>query len=213
MDLTVCIPTLNAYKELQECINSLNNSSVLANILVLDNGGTLQLAEQNNLTIIRPERNLGVAGSWNYFINNVDGLRLISNDDVIFQENSIEKLLEDYDENFLLCPTGMDTQLNAFSCFILPQKIIDVVGLFDEKISPQYGYFEDNDYHRRMKFLGFDLKLSSSKVFHKQSSTIKNFTTSQQKSHHDKFRKAKTNYIMKWGGPPGLEVLTTPREL
>lgn len=209
MEINICIPTLNAYKELNNCIDSINNSSILVdNIYILDNGGEYTHEPQNNLHIIKSEYNLGVAGSWNWFINNVSQIRLISNDDIIFGEHAIEDMLRSYNENYLTFPAG-NSKTNSFSCFILPQKIIDVVGMFDEWISPRYAYFEDNDYHRRMLLNGFDIMGIDASVNHVGSATLKRFTRAQKVVHHEKFKLAESHYIQKWGGTPGYELYNT----
>ncbi len=93
----------------------------------------------------------------------------------------------------------------------MPNNIVNSVGLFDEWISPNYGYFEDNDYHRRMKLLGFDIRpIESAGVIHVGSSTLKNFSPYEEKIHHERFRAARDRYIQKWGGLPGEEKFLTP---
>lgn len=209
-EVNVCIPTLNAYSELIKCIDSISESTIkVDNIFILDNGGKFYRDYPSNLSIIRAERNLGVAKSWNWFISNVPEIRIICNDDVQFSPDAIEKMVASYTEDRLIFPNALGN-MNSFSCFILPNKIIEKVGLFDESISPNYAYFEDNDYHRRMKLAGFDIATCDAAVGHSQSSTIKNYGKSMRSEHHRKFDIAKKNYIKKWGGIPGEETFTTP---
>jgi GT2 family glycosyltransferase len=113
-----------------------------------------------------------------------------------------------YDENFILYPHEGTT---SFSCIQVPRKIINDVGYFDETISPFYAYFEDNDFHYRMKLKGYDIKsVPGCKVKHIGSATFKKLTPVEQKLHHQKFNEAHYRYLMKWGGDPGKEQFTVP---
>lgn len=209
----VCIPVLNSYETLEKCVETINNSSIkVDSINIIDNGGFIDnsiYSKYDNVFIVSPGYNLGVAASWNWFIDNVPGIRLICNDDVFFFEHAIEDLINGYDEDNLVFPLTVDN-LNAFSCFILPDKIINEVGLFDEAISPNYGYFEDNDYYRRMRLANFNIKGVETQVGHRGSSTLKNFSPVEEEAHHQRFRKARDNYIKKWGGEPGNERFVVP---
>lgn len=205
--INVCIPTLNATDDFYRCVESIKNSSVECNIHVLDNGRNLTHANLD-IILMQPPSNLGVAGSWNWFIDNVDQYRIITNDDIIFDKYAIEKMMESYTGDFLTFPENLGS---AFSCFLLPSKIIESVGVFDEWISPRYAYFEDNDYFYRMELQGFHTKRAEgSFVQHVGSSTLKHFDKDMAKTHHDKFRLAREHYKQKWGGEPGFEVYKTP---
>jgi GT2 family glycosyltransferase len=206
--INVCIPTLNAQDEFWKCVNSIQNSSIDCNIFVVDNGGYIDESSTKFMTVYKPTTNLGVAGSWNWFIDNVPDKRIICNDDIIFDQYAIEQLLYAYNENNIICPENLESH---FSCFLLPQHIIEVVGNFDEWISPRYAYFEDNDYFYRMNLNGFSTtKAPRSYVQHKGSSTLKHFDKLRIREHHDKFRLARDHYKKKWGGEPGKEFFKTP---
>jgi len=209
--VNVCIPTLNSYEELDRCIHSLRSNTV-DKIVVLDNGLGHVPASLPNLRYIKSPYNYGVAKSWNLMIGLTAGIRIICNDDVLFEQDSVKQMVDDYDDNNIISPAGLG-YMNVFSCFLIPEKIIQEVGLFDEKISPNYGYFEDNDYFRRLTLAGFGVKFSQAKVQHLGSSTMKHMTPDQERKHHTKFNMAKKNYIKKWGGEPGSETRTTPQEL
>lgn len=118
-------------------------------------------------------------------------------------------MVNSMEDDFLVFPSCVEGT-NSFSCFILPDKIINDVGLFDEWISPKYAYFEDNDYSHRMSLKGYGIKQCEAVVRHGGSSTIKNFDRTSMNAHHEKFRLARSHYVKKWGGEPGSEVYTTP---
>lgn len=205
--VNVCIPTLNAVDDFWKCVESLQNSSVECKIYVIDNGGFVEKRYENML-IHRPVSNLGVAGSWNYFIDHIPETRVITNDDIIFDKDALKYLMEFYSEDNLVVPENLNS---AFSCYLLPQNVINKVGKFDEWISPRYAYFEDNDYSYRMSMQNIGIvRAVGSLVEHVGSSTLKHFDKQKEREHHDKFRFAREHYKQKWGGEPGQEKFTTP---
>lgn len=208
--ITVCIPTLNSYDTLESCLESISKSSIDVHTVVLDNGGNFYRRLPLRTMVIQQPYNLGVAGSWNWFIDHVEDIRIISNDDIVFDQYAIEKLVEALNKypNSLLFPENLGS---CFSCFILPQTIIDTIGKFDETLAPNYGYFEDNDYFYRMQLAGFGTsKATGSLVEHVGSSTLRHFSPSDEQKHHERFRASRERYIRKWGGEPTLEKYKTP---
>jgi len=213
MDVTVCIPTLNRYDRLANLIESLLENTIVPNIYVIDNGNNIykNLPKKllNRIEIFSPGKNIGVAASWNYFLKNIPEMRIISNDDICFSTNAIEKFRENFVEESMLFPAIIVQ--NQFSCFSLPDKIIEKIGYFDETISPNYAYFEDNDYCYRMQLENINrIRISNLTVFHSASSTVKSYTKEERKEHDRRFKLAKQNYIAKWGGEPGKEKYVKP---
>ena len=211
--INLCIPTLNRYDLLTKCVlRAVNGTVKPTQILIIDNGCELERPNIENLHVYNFGKNIGVAASWNFFIKNTAEYRIICNDDVEFFPDTIETLLTAYEENYAVYP-GMPSD-NSFSCFILPDKIIKDVGYFDEKISPNYAYFEDNDYFRRMNLAGYSTKKAiESKLNHFTSATLKGYNPIEKENHHRLFRIAQSNYIRKWGGVPGNERFTVPKTL
>jgi len=211
--VTLCIPVLNRYDLLVKCINSANNGSMKPDMIcIIDNGCTNFHIDEDDIFVFHPNINIGVAASWNRFIQMTTGNRIIVNDDIEFNNDTIEKMvkkLEDIDFTWVCRPFG---KLNGFSCFGINDAMVEKVGYFDESISPNYAYFEDNDYIYRMKLLGireedFDC---GAEAGHLTSSTLKAFNNKQMAEHNIKFNIAQNNYIKKWGGLPGNEKYKTP---
>ena len=97
MEVNVCIPTLNRYDLLFECLKSAREGTVTPDrFWIIDNGGTLNY-ESLDTTVYTPTSNIGVAASWNWFINLVPDMRIICNDDIVFYPDTIEKLLNAFD--------------------------------------------------------------------------------------------------------------------
>lgn len=210
--INLCIPVLNRYDTLEKLIISATNkiNSIRPNeIYVYDNGGKIHSELSKEIlekifSIYAPSENKGVAKAWNWFIRNVPEIRLICNDDIEFYPDTLKELMNNYSETHLTTPNLFKS--NAFSCFTISNKIVDRVGYFDENISPNYGYFEDNDYSHRMSKFDIGLNIvESAKINHIGSATLKNYSPIEKNEHHKKFKLAKANYIRKWGGEPGKE--------
>ncbi len=219
MEITLGIPTLNRYDLLQRALESAEAGEVKPDkYLIIDNGGKFQMNEfyhslGDRLVVHNFGENLGVAGSWNKLCQLSSDIRIISNDDIRFFEDTIKLLVENYGEKRIVYPAGIPAA-NSFSCYLIPDSVIETVGYFDEAISPNYAYYEDNDYYRRMVLLGVPLVgIGNCRVNHSPSSTLENLNLIEKKKHHDKFKIAQTRYKKKWGGLPGEETLTVPREI
>jgi GT2 family glycosyltransferase len=215
-EINICIPTLNRYDLLEKLIESVTKSTIpVTKIFIIDNGCGLDNnylhGKYNGLIDIQNfGYNLGVAASWNWFGKYVKEYRLICNDDIEFHPETIGCIINNSLPDFITYPAGV-SNMNSFSCFLWNDDIIEKVGYFDETISPNYGYYEDNDYSHRMSKVGIGLNaIQKCTLNHLTSSTIKAFTTSEMSQHHKKFRKAQENYKRKWGGLPGQERFDTP---
>ena len=209
--INVCIPTLRRYDLLKKLIVSLERGSIKPDhYYIIDNGGGLKLNETPRTSIYKPGKNIGVSKSWNWFIKNVPESRLICNDDLIFSQNDLQKLIDNIIPMHITFPKSSG-YLNIFSCFILNDDVVNKVGLFDESISPNYGYFEDNDYYRRMELLKVKFKaVLNCNINHVGSATLNSFNQDEKKDHDKRFKTAKANYIKKWGGMPKKETFSTP---
>lgn len=206
--ICVCVPVLKRYDLLRELLESLALSTVEPNgVYVIDNGMNLAaIAEATDgflfpIIVHTPESKMGVAESWNYFLENVPGDPIITNDDITFAPGSIAAMMTSK-APFVSCSFG-------FSCFIVRRECRDKVGLFDEKISPHYAYFEDMDYLRRMKTAGVIDEVVQCGVEHKQSSTPERYTKEEWDLHHIKFEIARSNYERKWKDTPSWDQLAT----
>lgn len=106
-------------------------------------------------------------------------------------------------------PEGTDfAEHPHFSCFLVDDRLFDLVGYFDENIRP--AYTEDNDMHYRIKLAGEKaLITTSSKFYHFGSRTIKS-DSELEVENVATHGKNNVYYEEKWGGLPGKEVFTTP---
>ena len=135
-------------------------------VILLQGNLSFDISEINNhyikkFVIINASFNIGVSRGWNYILKRFPSKYwIICGDDTFFEEGSLEKICnymstEKALENVFI---GYKLKVNdnisnaEFTNFILTQKSLDKVGLFDENIYP--AYFEDNDYWKRIVLSG-----------------------------------------------------------
>lgn len=173
--------------------------------------------------------NKGVAAAWNegLFKAARDGHRyaIITNDDVYFYKNSIEKLYSAIRENDhviisadqnleredlgLIDDSEEDNFYSAFFCYAIDiKKIWKNCGLFDENFFP--AYFEDNDMRRRIALAGLTMAIhTGAKVYHHHSAT-QNADEENQVCPPQQWDINQNYFIAKWGDMPGKEKFPTP---
>jgi hypothetical protein len=205
--INICVPVLNRYDMLQAMLQSLRVSSIKPDaVYVINNGLDREKAAAAidvgvpGIVVLQPNRALGVAESWNWFINNVPEARIITNDDVEFSPQSLE-VMAAADGEFVTAECG-------FSCFLIRDECVRKIGLFDETISPGYGYFEDIDYSHRMQLHEGVSRIDvAAGVAHKGSMTPRAYSEEDWRLHHQRFMLAENNYVAKWKYNPMWEQL------
>lgn len=200
----LCVPVLKRYDLLKQLMVSLQSSSVIPQcVYVIDNGRDSDrlaraLMECPSPTHIYtpPDEPLGVAASWNWFIENVPEERIISNDDILLGPTSIAQMVA-FKADLVWAGHG-------FSCFLIRDTCVQKLGLFDENISPGYAYYEDDDYLQRLDGRGtrapsaYAVALDCG-VQHRRSSTLASNNPFEMMEHHRRFKIAQHNYKTKWG--------------
>lgn len=184
---------------------------------------------------VRFEQNNGVATSWNIGIHIAKyNLKceyfLICNNDILIRKDTIYNLVKtiQYPGVLLSTPTNVNdglvkpeelaemglpkkeiiTQNPDFSCFLIKKETIEKIGNFDSAFFP--AYFEDNDYHYRIKIAGFDgVKNSRALFYHFGSMTVKSGQDIRILS-NSRYLQNQAYFIEKWGGKPGEELFNTP---
>lgn len=147
-----------------------------------------------------------VAANW--LMTHVPDDRIGCGDDVQFEPDALE-IMADMPGDFVL----PEPTLNPAACCLIRNSCVEKVGLFDEKISPQYLYFEDSDYIRRIDLAGIAHTIATgARVVHEDggSQTFKTYTPAQMEEHHRRFAIASANYGRKWGGQPFHETREVP---
>lgn len=218
MGINVCIPTLTRYDLLKFSIDRLQHGTMLPDsINIIDNGGSFFDNGEKSLHFtdtfgihhhyVKFDDNIGCAKSWNWFCENVPSPRIIMNDDLMVMEDTLELMFRYADPVAVTFPGGISAT-NVFSCFMIPDHVYRTVGGFDEDLSPDYCYYEDNDFNRRLLKVGLEVKaVKDCNIEHFGSATLRSFTPGQLEEHNKRFELASNNYIQKWGGLPGHETL------
>jgi GT2 family glycosyltransferase len=163
------VPVLNRYDLLQRMLDSVDVS--VKHLLVIDNGTGADLTFNESfkkVTVLDMPANLGVSGSWNLGIKSFPYAHrwFIVSNDVVFEPGALEQLSQARRDEITLTSDAPHWQ-----AFVLGDEAVNDIGLFDESLFP--AYFEDNDYARRAKFVGVNIRLLDIRVRHDNSSTIK----------------------------------------
>jgi GT2 family glycosyltransferase len=143
-------------------------------LVIVDNSGTqswnpTQPEMVKNLWLIRVPNGLGLVGAWNLIVKSTPHAPywVLVNDDAHFAEGALEIIAQDADPDGLCFPHITPD----WSCIVLGQKVVEEVGLYDERLYPLY--FDDDDYERRIRHAGLSVKRIEAIVHHDNSSTLK----------------------------------------
>jgi hypothetical protein len=111
--------------------------------------------------------NLGVASSWNLGIKMLpfESRWFISSADCWFRSGDLTLLETAKTDALTLCD-----KFPYYQTFAVGEDIVNTVGLFDEGLHPIY--FEDNDYERRIDYVGMRVDRLPLQLGHDNSSTI-----------------------------------------
>jgi GT2 family glycosyltransferase len=143
-------------------------------LVIVDNSGTqtwnpTQPEKVKNLWLIRVPFGLGLVGAWNLIVKSTPHAPywLLVNDDAWFGEGALDVIAQDANPDGLSFPHVSP----EWSCIVLGQKVVEEVGLYDERLYPLY--FDDNDYERRIRNAGLSVTRIDAIVHHENSSTLK----------------------------------------
>jgi hypothetical protein len=199
------VPVLRRYDLLRKLCLSLEYGSVRPELItVIDNGKQKEKVAQavSGLSIpvdvAEPDVPLGVAASWNWLIARLPEERIITNDDITFLGDSVEKM----------CATAGDLVFgHGYSCYLIRDSAVEKIGRFDEAISPGYAYWEDIDFDQRVRLHiagggDFTQVNAPCEVLHAGSQTNEWATPQEISEHHRKFELAKQNFLAKWSNLP-----------
>lgn len=196
------VPTLNRYDLLDIMLRSADGGTLRpSRYVIVDNGGkyTAERACEAAgrdllLTLIKPEKNLGVAASWNAIFESAERSPvIIASDDMIFAPTivaSFEKALETND-----VASSIDLALYAVG-----RKFFSEVGWADENFYPLW--YEDFDLHHRMNLAKLSVVKIEKPLYHflsATSGTMKHFLA-----------QSGAYFKQKWGSTTPGEFWTAP---
>ena len=208
MRFAIGIPTYNRFDLLESSLQKYLQDFPNTHIHIVDNGKQ-NIPDYPNtpITVHRPEKNLGVAASWNFLCREIYQeyeYAMILNDDVYlgYGTDLVNQVIDSH-------PNKMITSFISWSVFLLPKCFFQYVGHFDEIFYP--AYYEDSDYIYRMKLLNVihavDKRLNPeiiriSMTYEKDPDFVNNAMQTN-----------KQRYIDKWGNLPLLETYQYPYNL
>lgn len=173
-----------------------------------------------------------------YGIEHGADLMLVCNNDIILHPEAIWRLVDRFSKGDAGMVTCMDVAgemrehgiqplfigvLNAkdkesvdeaphphFSAFMVSKQCWEEVGEFDEVFAP--AYFEDNDYHHRMRILGILAVVFPPAMFYHYGSRTQNEASEDGKPIVVSmlFENNRAYYARKWGGQPDHETFDRP---
>ena len=163
--------TLKRFDLAQSLLDSIDYP--VEHLVIVDNSGTntwqpSQPDKVKNLWMIRVPFGLGLVGAWNLIVKSTpySPYWVLVNDDAWFGEGALEIIAQDADPDGLCFPHIVPD----WSCIVLGQKVVEQVGLYDERLYPLY--FDDDDYERRIRNAGLSVKRIEAIVHHNNSSSL-----------------------------------------
>jgi GT2 family glycosyltransferase len=171
-------------------------------VIIIDNGGDVdrKLPMDCYTEFIRPNRNLGVAASWNMLHKLAAPLPLIIlNDDVEVAPSTFALMLASGQP--LVCAAG-------WFAFLQDESVWKTVGDYDESFWP--AYHEDGDYRYRCLLKGITPFDMDAGVKHEPSQTKKRFTEQEEAEFMQRWQACHELFQAKWGGLPGRETFSIP---
>lgn len=154
----------------------------------------------------------------------------ICNDDILFSPWTLDALVDHLDSNpDCVLVSGSDQRANLpdpyaiftveqpqdpsvsehpdFACFMIRPDTLTKIGSFDECFVP--AYFEDNDYHYRIKLLDYKAHATTGAPYYHFGSQTQNSAEGTVVPSYV-FEKNRDYFKTKWGGLPGEETFKHP---
>lgn len=173
------IPIVNGVHWLERLIKSIDYP--VDNVFIINNNGkdhiTEELNELNNienqfikkLHITHFPTNIGVAAAWNLIIKSylMEPYWVIANHDIAFTPGLLEEIAQTAvnKDITMIHPHAANFNLGSYDLFVITEKGVRTIGLFDENLYPAYG--EDCDFIMRIKNLNPEIvKGLKNKHFH-----------------------------------------------
>jgi GT2 family glycosyltransferase len=163
--------TLSRFDLAQRLLDSIDYP--VEHLIIIDNSGKQEWepkkpASVDKLWLLRMPYGVGLVGAWNLIVKSTPYAPywLLVNDDAWFEAGALAEIAEKADSGALVMPDVVPD----WSCIVLGSKVVEEVGLYDERFYPLY--FDDNDYERRIRHFGLPIRRISAKIHHDNSSTL-----------------------------------------
>lgn len=181
----------------KECIISVLKYSNDFELLLWNNGSTDGTKEyfdelkndHKNIVVTHNETNIGFIIPQNSNAKLSKGEYFVClNNDMVVCENWLNKLVKPFEDNSVAITgqqntcTTISESLNGYqgnkleyiegSCLMIPKKLVNKYGLFDE-VTFKFAYCEDVDLSLRLREKGYEIRTVPLNIIHKRASTAK----------------------------------------
>ena len=156
------VPIVNGVHWLEKMVKSIDYP--IDNLFIINNNGRGEIDLQldklkeldnkfiKNFHITHFPSNLGVAASWNLIIKSylMEPYWVICSHDVSFTPGLLEEIANAAEDKevAIIHPHAANFNLGSYDLFVITEKGVRTVGLFDENLYPAYG--EDSDFIMRL---------------------------------------------------------------
>jgi GT2 family glycosyltransferase len=165
------LATLNRFDLASRLLNSIDYP--VEHLVIVNNSGNKSWRPKKpdlveNLWHIEVPFGLGLVGAWNLIVKSTPHAPywVLVNDDAWFEAGALKTIAQKAKSDTL---NFLDI-VPSWSAIVLGQKVVETVGLYDERFYPLY--FDDNDYQRRIENAGFVIHHLPAKIHHENSSTL-----------------------------------------
>lgn len=167
--------TITRFDLAERLINSINYP--VENLVVINNSGTQEWQPTKpdiveRLWHIEVPFGLGLVGAWNLVIKSTPYAPywVLINDDAYFSADALEIIEREVDTEAL---NFAHVDQTPWAAPIFGEGCVRQAGLYDEAFYPVY--FDDNDYERRIRNAGVEVKQLSARIHHDPMTTRQNF--------------------------------------
>lgn len=167
--------TITRFDLAERLINSINYP--VENLVVINNSGTQDWQPTKpdiveRLWHIEVPFGLGLVGAWNLVIKSTPYAPywVLINDDAYFSADALEIIEREVDTEAL---NFAHVDQTPWAAPIFGEGCVRQAGLYDEAFYPVY--FDDNDYERRIRNAGVEVKQLSARIHHDPMTTRQNF--------------------------------------
>lgn len=220
----------NLYELTNNAIYTMQTSNYPMDALIIDDYSddpdTIDYLEKvEDVQVITEPMTFSLAGKWNIgartaFEQGYDAV-LICNNDILFHPQTTANLIKRMEQGdagmvtahnvrgalqkasdiftYPVPETYQDSESPDFSCFMLSKATWETVGEFDERYVPCY--FEDNDYHYRMKLAGIKAIVTPSAPYYHYGSRTQNSVPGGI-CNGDRFMANRQRFVDKFGVDP-----------
>lgn len=187
--------TITRFDLAERLIASINYP--VEHLVVVNNSGKQTWAPQKpdiveKLWHIEVPYGLGLVGAWNLVIKSTPYAPywVLVNDDAYFSENALETIEREVDTQAL---NFAHVDQTPWAAPIFGEGCVEKAGLYDEAFYPVY--FDDNDYERRIRNAGVEVKQLSARIHHNPMTTRQDFLeqnrrtwAANEKRYHEKIQ-------------------------